>query len=115
MVIHLVEDGYVGHLRVGWWTFLELYKQSIHRLPAACNWQCVSWSTFEMTMAHGSNYKVDETRDTGMSNMRAFPAVVVFWQNGKTGALSVAPSNLYCYMRGRGGPCWEEVPIAKRV
>jgi hypothetical protein len=94
--------------------FPELYKRSIHRRRSACNWQCVSWPTFEVIVAHGCDYKVDETRKAGMSNMKAFPAVVVFWQNGKRGALSVAPSNLYCYMRGRGGPCREEVPIAER-
>jgi len=31
-------------------------------------------ATFEVAVAHCLKYKVDETREAGMSNMRAFPA-----------------------------------------
>jgi len=70
-----------GHLHEG----LRRLRQIYNRRPGACNGQCVSWPTFEGTVAHGCDCKVDETRKTGMSNMRTFPAVVVFWQNGRGG------------------------------
>ena len=36
----------------------------------------MSWLLFEVTAGHSLDYKVDETREAGMSNMKAFPAVV---------------------------------------
>ena len=36
----------------------------------------MSWPLFEVTVGHSPECKVDETREAGMSNMKAFPAVV---------------------------------------
>jgi hypothetical protein len=102
------------NLQVAWRMFPEIYKDQVTRHPDACSGQCVSWSLFDVDLTYSPKCKGDETQMAGMSNVRAFPAVVIDG-DGHCSALSVAPSNRYCYMHERGEPCLGDVPITSEV
>lgn len=90
------------HLREVWRTFLGLYKRLMNRHHGGCNWQCVSWLLFETPLAQCSDCKVDETREAGMSNMRAFPAVV--FGERQWGALCGSFKPLLLHAKTRSAP-----------
>lgn len=60
-------------------------------------------------MGHCVKCKVDETREAGMSNMRAFPACV--WQKGMQRLKSGSPEKRWDSCSDEGPPCSGGVPI----